>query len=303
MTLGAGGAHRAERQGDDRRGRRGPRGSQPECLAFARHRFQRDERAVRAVLRRRLLLQDLHGPVPRRAGCSTSRSSAAPPASAGRASSPTRTATRPRTPSATCLSWAAGRPGLSAALAAGRAGARVILCDEAPVLGGALDLEDRIGDGDAGGLAVRHAVGAERAAQCPPADAHQRLRLLRRQRAWRGRARSAVDRRVRQHAQRHWRIQARRVVLATGADRAALRLPRQRHARRHAGERGARLCAALRRRRSGARSCVFTNNDGGWQRAAALSRAGVPVRAVVDPRAQRAGRRREQSVGGRRRNA
>ncbi len=29
---------------------------------------------------------------------------------------------------------------------------------------------------------------------------------------------------------------------------------------------------------------VFTNNDGGWRRAAALARAGVPVRAVVDPR-------------------
>ncbi len=29
---------------------------------------------------------------------------------------------------------------------------------------------------------------------------------------------------------------------------------------------------------------VFTNNDGGWRRATALARAGVPVRAVVDPR-------------------
>ena len=40
---------------------------------------------------------------------------------------------------------------------------------------------------------------------------------------------------------------------------------------------------------------VFTNNDAGWQRAAALSRAGVPVRAVVDPRADVAGRHRAPS--------
>ena len=49
-----------------------------------------------------------------------------------------------------------GPAGLSAALAAGRAGARVILCDDAPVLGGALDLEDRIGGRRSGRLAVRN---------------------------------------------------------------------------------------------------------------------------------------------------
>ena len=69
-------------------------------------------------------------------------------------------------------------------------------------------------------------------------------------------------------------------------DRAALRVSRQRHAGRHARERSARLRAPLRRCGRAARSCVFTNNDSGWRRAVALSRAGVPVRAVVDPRTQ-----------------
>ena len=41
-----------------------------------------------------------------------------------------------------------GPAGLSAALVAGRTGARVILCDDAPVLGGGLDLEDKIGEQD-----------------------------------------------------------------------------------------------------------------------------------------------------------
>ena len=38
-----------------------------------------------------------------------------------------------------------GPAGLSAALEAGKAGARVILCEDGPLLGGALDLEDKIG--------------------------------------------------------------------------------------------------------------------------------------------------------------
>ena len=222
-------------------------------------------------------------------GCSTSPSSAAPPGSARRASSPTPTATRPRTPSATCWSSAAGRPGLSAALAAGRAGARVILCDDSPVLGGALDLEDRIGERRSGRLAVRDDLGAERAAECPRADAHQRLRLLRRQRARRGRARSPPA--------------------AASAARAAALAHRRRGAScsRPARSSGpssfpatTRPASCWRARRSPMRAAtawrsarevvVFTNNDGGWQRAAALSRAGVPVRAVVDPRARGAGR-------------
>ncbi len=43
-----------------------------------------------------------------------------------------------------------GPAGLSAALAAGQAGARVILCEEDPILGGALDLEDKVGEEAAG---------------------------------------------------------------------------------------------------------------------------------------------------------
>ena len=57
-------------------------------------------------------------------------SSAAPPAWAAPPRSPIPTATSRRTPSATCWSSAPAPPDLAAALAAARAGARVILCEE-----------------------------------------------------------------------------------------------------------------------------------------------------------------------------
>ena len=56
-----------------------------------------------------------------------------------------------------------GPAGLSAALAAGRAGARVILCDDEPALGGALDLEDRSASSDPADWLFDTHVGAERA--------------------------------------------------------------------------------------------------------------------------------------------
>ena len=59
--------HRAERQGDDRRGgATGLRVRSQNAWPSLGHRFQRRQRPVRAVLRGGLLLQDLHGPRPRR---------------------------------------------------------------------------------------------------------------------------------------------------------------------------------------------------------------------------------------------
>ena len=63
-----------------------------------------------------------------------------------------------------------GPAGLSAALAAGRAGARVILCEDSPVLGGALDLEDTDRRRRSGRLAVRDAdPRLNGLAECPRA--------------------------------------------------------------------------------------------------------------------------------------
>ena len=66
MTIGEGAATEPNAKATIVEARRRPRGDEPECLAVARHRFRRRQRPVRRLLRRRLLLQDLHRPVPRR---------------------------------------------------------------------------------------------------------------------------------------------------------------------------------------------------------------------------------------------
>ena len=92
---------------------------------------------------------------------STSRSSAAPPASAGPA---TASRSRPlrEAPERICdvLVVGAGPAGLAAALAAGRAGARVILCEEDVALGGRLLVGRRHDRRHAGGRLGR--AGARR---------------------------------------------------------------------------------------------------------------------------------------------
>jgi sarcosine oxidase subunit alpha len=175
-----------------------------------------------------------------------------------------------------------GPAGLSAALAASRAGARVILCDDSPALGGNLDLEDRIGGGEPTEWLLATTSGLQAAG----------VRVLTRtsvygyyddnvlaaveQIAPAGAERGIV-------AQRHWRIQARRVVLATGAVERPFIFPGNdlpgvmlanaalAHARRYGVAIGQEIV-------------VFTNNDSGWRRASALSRLGIALRAVVDPR-------------------
>jgi sarcosine oxidase subunit alpha len=172
-----------------------------------------------------------------------------------------------------------GPAGLSAALIAGRSGAKVILCDDQLVLGGGLDLEDRIGERD-------------------PADwlfeTTSALKALPNVRVF---TRTSVygyyDDNVLgalEHVApgartrlRHWRIAARHAVLAPGAierpfvfsgnDRPGVMLA------------SATLAYARRYGVSVGRDVViFTNNDSGWQRALALLRAGTPIRAVIDPR-------------------
>ena len=173
-----------------------------------------------------------------------------------------------------------GPAGLSAALAAGKAGARVILCEEGPILGGALDLEDRIGEEPAGDWlfgTTSALAGLDNVRRLTRVSVYgyydDNVLGATEELAQNGKA----------TRKRHWRIEAKRVVLATGAlerpfvfpgnDRPGVMLS------------GAALAYARRYGVAvGNDLVVFTNNDSGWRRASALARVGVPVRAVVDPR-------------------
>ncbi len=175
-----------------------------------------------------------------------------------------------------------GPAGLSAALAAGRAGARVILAEESPVLGGNLDLEDSI-DGKAQADWLFPAMSSLNAL-----DNVRRVTSLTVYGYYDDNVLGAVEEVAASGSgktiRRHWRIQARQVVLATGAIERPFVFP---------GNdtpgvilANAALAYACRYGVSVGRDVVlFTNNDSGWRKAVALSRAGVPVRAIVDPRA------------------
>jgi sarcosine oxidase subunit alpha len=179
----------------------------------------------------------------------------------------------------------AGPAGLSAALAAGRAGARVLLCDENPAPGGALDLEDGIAGSDPAEwlFATTSALGAL-----------ANVRLMLRTNVYGyydDNILGAVEQLSRTAGaaaatrQRHWRIEAKRVVLAAGAIERPFVFPGNDTPGIMLA--GAGLAYARRYGVSvGREVVVFTNNDEGWRRAAALSHAGVPVRAIVDPRSE-----------------
>ena len=138
------GADRAEhpRRRSSRPRRPAPSSSQNAWPSLAL-RLQRGQRLVGAVHRGGLLLQDLHGPDARRVWMFY-EPFIRRAAGLGKASSeadPDRYETR--TPSATCWSSAAAPPGCRPRSPRAMPGARVILCDESPRLGGSLDLVGR----------------------------------------------------------------------------------------------------------------------------------------------------------------
>ena len=180
-----------------------------------------------------------------------------------------------------------GPAGIAAALAAGEAGARVLLVDEQATLGGALiGLRHRVDGSD--GAAWAGSV-AERLAAMPEVCVltrttlfgyydHNSLSALERRTDHLGpRAPAGMSR------QRLWNIKARRVVLATGAherplvfadnDRPGIMLASaaQRYLNHH---------AAL----PGKRAVLFTNNDDAYEAACDIVDAGGTVAAVVDCR-------------------
>ncbi|HET6522555.1 MAG TPA: FAD-dependent oxidoreductase, partial [Geminicoccaceae bacterium] len=181
-----------------------------------------------------------------------------------------------------------GPAGLTAALAAGRSGARVILADEQAELGGSLLAEPADGGvriGDRPAAAWLEAMTGELAAL-------PEVRLLPRTTVFGyydhnflGLIERAEGGPVRQ---RLWKVRAGRVVLATGAIErppvfAGNDLP------------GVVLAGAARTYvnrygvRPGSRAVLLTTNDGAYATALDLHRAGVEVAAVVDARPEPAG--------------
>ncbi|MFL5119675.1 MAG: 2Fe-2S iron-sulfur cluster-binding protein, partial [Microvirga sp.] len=180
-----------------------------------------------------------------------------------------------------------GPAGLSAALAAGRAGARVILCEEDFALGGRL-LSERQEVDDLEGHAWAARVEAELAGL-------PEVRILRRTSVFGAydHGTYGVVERVSDHfaappehepRQRAWRIVAKRTVVAAGAiERPMVFAGNDRP--------GVMLAGAVRTYLNrfavapGRRAVVCTSGDDAWRTVADLARAGVEVAAVVEARA------------------
>ena len=179
-----------------------------------------------------------------------------------------------------------GPAGLAAALAAARAGARVILTDDQPELGGSL-------------LGARRDLGGKPAfawvANCAAALADEpEVTVLSRTTAFgfydHGFV-AALERctdhlppqRRRGPRERVWRIRARRVVLATGATERPLVFENN----DRPGIMLASAAATYVNRYGvapGRRAVVFTNNDSAWRAALDLVEAKIEVAAIVDVR-------------------
>ncbi len=179
-----------------------------------------------------------------------------------------------------------GPAGLAAALAAGRAGARVILAERDAHFGGRL-LSERhvIGEGD--GLAFARAAADELAAM-------PNVRLMPRTTVfgvYDGGSHGALEK-VADHLpepppglprQRAWTIVARRSVVATGSVERPVVFSAN-------DTPGVMLASAMRGLAvrhavaAGRRVAVFTATDDGWAAAADMAAAGVPVSTVIDAR-------------------
>jgi sarcosine oxidase subunit alpha len=179
-----------------------------------------------------------------------------------------------------------GSAGLSAALAAGRAGARVILCEEDSRVGGRL-LSD---GGDIDGM---HAAdwlrrATDELASLPNVRVMTRTALFG---VYDGGVYAALER-VNDHVavpgphqvrQRVWRIVARRSVVTAGAIERPIVFPGN-------DGPGVMMASAVRTyvnrfaAMPGRRVALFTNNDDGWRTVEAIQRAGGEIAAVVDPR-------------------
>ncbi len=180
-----------------------------------------------------------------------------------------------------------GPAGLAAALAASQSGARVVLCDENPALGGSLLLQ---AEAEIGGGSARQWLDDTLAAL----RSAQNVRLMTRTQAFGYYAQNFVglNERIAEAdliadpdlpRERLWQMRAREVVLATGAierplvfpdnDRPAVMLANS--ARRYGLQYGAKV---------GERVVVATIHDSAYRAALDLKKAGVNVALIVDLR-------------------
>jgi methylglutamate dehydrogenase subunit C len=180
----------------------------------------------------------------------------------------------------------AGPAGLSAALAAGRVGARVIVCDEDFLLGGRLNSERCFVDEKPGAAWAREA--AEELASLPDTLILARTIVFG---VYDGGVFGAIERvadhlrepALHQPRQRLWRIVARRSVLATGAVERPLVFGGN-------DRPGVMIASAVRTYLNrygttvGRCIAVFANSDDGRRTANDLMAAGLSVSAVIDPR-------------------
>jgi sarcosine oxidase subunit alpha len=181
-----------------------------------------------------------------------------------------------------------GPAGIAAALAAGEAGARVLLAEERPEIGGQLNFRRGSLEGAASGAWLRRAC--EKLAGMPE------VRILTRATAAGYYDHNFVTlvERVTDHApvpftrlprQRLWKVRARQVVVATGANERSLvfhnnDLPGVMLA-------SAAQCYVARFAvRPGSRAVIFANNDSAYEAAQVLVEAGIEIAAFVDLRTQ-----------------
>ena len=177
-----------------------------------------------------------------------------------------------------------GPAGLGAALAAARAGARVILADEGFQPGGSLLHETTAIDGMPATAWTRHILAE--LASLPEVSVLTRSTVF----GYFDHNFLTIAETVSPHApraprQRIWKVRAQRVVLATGATERPLVFADN-------DRPGIMLASAARTYvnrygvRPGNRAVVFTNNDSAYLAALDLHRSGVSIAATVDPRPQ-----------------
>lgn len=192
---------------------------------------------------------------------------------------------------ATCdvLVVGAGVAGLSAALSAAATGARVILCDEQPEVGGALHYDRSVTIDGKDGFAWAQAAAAGLAAM-------ENVTVLTRTTAFGyynhnffGLVERVTDHVARPDKksprERLWQVRAKRVILATGAI--------ERHMVFGNNDRpGIMLASAARTYLNhfgvavGKKVAVYTANDSAYEAAFDLKRAGVQIAAIIDSRAK-----------------
>ncbi|KGD99912.1 sarcosine oxidase subunit alpha family protein [Rhizobium sp. YS-1r] len=182
----------------------------------------------------------------------------------------------------------AGPTGLMAALAAGRAGARVILADEGFRLGGSLLGESA----SVGGMTATDFAGTviEELAALPNVTLMARTTVF----GWYDDMVFGAVERVQKHVappspdlavERLWRIVAKRAILASGAEERPLVFGGN-------DKPGVMTAAAARTYLNrygvavGSRVAVFTNGGSGYRTAADLVARGVDVTAIIDARPQ-----------------